>query len=223
MGLALGVAVLHEAPVAAGKLLSDDPAAEEVRLDAAIAGLRAQIDEMLDGHQGVLGPSYDLLETYKMLAYSRSWNHSLVEAVRDGVTAEVAVERVRNEHRASLGQARDPFLSERRARPGGPQRPAAAVHLAGDAGKARVLPDNAILIACNLGPADILEYDRDKLKGIFSGRGLAGQPRGHRRPRRSTSPASAACRTCATSSSQGDAVIVDAEMARPACGPAKTW
>ena len=34
-GLAMGVAVLHEAPVAAGKLLSDDPAAEEARMQRA--------------------------------------------------------------------------------------------------------------------------------------------------------------------------------------------
>ena len=106
--------------------VSDDPAAEEARLQAAIGELQAQIDEMLEGHQAVLGPSYDLLETYKMLAHSRSWNHSLLEAVRSGLTAEAAVERVRSEHRAGIGQARDPYLRERVARPGGPQRPAAA-------------------------------------------------------------------------------------------------
>src|SRR5580704_7583393 len=44
-GLALGVAVLHEAPVAAGQLLSDDPAAEEAKLVTAIAELQAQTDE----------------------------------------------------------------------------------------------------------------------------------------------------------------------------------
>jgi phosphotransferase system, enzyme I, PtsP len=165
-GLAIGVAVLHEAPVAAGKLLSDDPAAEERRLQQAIAELQAQIDEMLEGHKGVLGASYDLLETYKMLAYSRSWNHSLIEAVKSGVTAEVAVERVRNEHRASLGQARDPYLRER-VHDLEDLNDRLLRHLSGDGGKARVLPDNAILIARNLGPAELLEYDRTRLKGVL--------------------------------------------------------
>jgi len=165
-GLALGVAVLHEAPVAVHKLLSDDPAAEELRLNTAITELQAQIDEMLDGHQAVLGPSYDLLETYKMLAYSRSWNHSLTEAVKSGVTAEVAVERVRNEQRAGLGQARDPYLRER-VHDLEDLNDRLLRHLAGDGGKARVLPDNAILIARNLGPAELLEYDRGKLKGVL--------------------------------------------------------
>jgi len=165
-GLALGVAVLHEAPVAVHKLLSDDPVAEELRLNKAVAELQAQIDEMLDGHQAVLGPSYDLLETYKMLAYSRSWNHSLTEAVKSGVTAEVAVERVRNEQRAGLGQARDPYLRER-VHDLEDLNDRLLRHLAGDGGKARVLPDDAILIARNLGPAELLEYDRGKLKGLL--------------------------------------------------------
>ena len=151
-GLALGVAVLHEAPVAISKLLSDDSVAEEARLTKAIGELQAQIDEMLEGHKAVLGPSYELLETYKMLAYSRSWNRSLTEAVRSGVTAEVAVERVRSEHRASLGQARDHYLRER-VHDLEDLNDRLLRHLAGDGGKARVLPDNAILIARSLGPA----------------------------------------------------------------------
>ena len=165
-GLALGVAVLHEAPVAISKLLSDDSVAEEARLTKAITELQAQIDEMLEGHKAVLGPSYELLETYKMLAYSRSWNRSLTEAVRSGVTAEVAVERVRSEHRASLGQARDHYLRER-VHDLEDLNDRLLRHLAGDGGKARVLPDNAILIARSLGPADLLEYDRGKLKGVL--------------------------------------------------------
>jgi phosphotransferase system enzyme I (PtsP) len=171
-GLALGVAVLHEAPVAAGQLLSDDPAAEEARLNTAIHELQVQIDQMLEGHQAVLGPSYELLETYKMLAYSRSWNHSLMEAVRSGLTAEAAVERVRSEHRAGIGQARDPYLRER-VHDLEDLNDRLLRHLAGDGGKARVLPNNAILIARNLGPADLLEYDRTKLRGLLLEEGSA--------------------------------------------------
>ena len=38
---------------------------------------------------------------------------------------------------------------------------------------ARELPDNAILIARNLGPADLLEYDRTKLRGLLLEEGSA--------------------------------------------------
>ena len=172
-GLAFGHTVLHEAPLAPEKLLSDDPAMEEARLKLALATLKSGLDAMLDGGQGKLaGPSFEVLETYRMFADDRGWNRSLEEAVRNGLTAEAAVDRVRNEHRARFAQARDPYIRER-------------LHdfedlanrllrvLAGDKPGERKLPDDAILVARNLGPADLLEYPRDKLKGLLLEEGSA--------------------------------------------------
>ena len=208
-GLALGVAVLHEAPVAASQLLSDDPQAEEERLKTAVAELQAQIDEMLEGHQTVLGPSFDLLETYKMLAHSRSWNHSLAEAVRSGLTAEAAVERVRSEHRAGIGQARDPYLRER-VHDLEDLNDRLLRHLAGDGGKARALPENAILVARSLGPADLLEYDRTRLRGILL---EEGSPASHAAivARALDIPCVGRLTGLRDRVSEGDTVIVDAE------------
>jgi phosphotransferase system, enzyme I, PtsP len=160
------VAVLHEQPVAAAKLLSEDPKAEEVRLQTAIDALQRQIDQLLDGEGGLIGASYEVLETYRMFAHDRGWNRSLQEAVRSGLTAEASVERVRSEHRARLGQARDPYLRER-LHDLEDLNDRLLRHLAGDVEDDRELPENAILIARNLGPADLLEYDRSRLKGIL--------------------------------------------------------
>jgi phosphotransferase system enzyme I (PtsP) len=165
-GLAYGEAVLHEAPVVVEQLLSDDAVREEVRLKAAIGALHKQLDDMLDGQHGIVGPSLDVLETYRMFAHDRGWNRSLEEAVRSGLTAEAAVERVRSEHRARLGAARDPYLRER-LHDLEDLNDRLLRHLAGDGAAARHLPDNAILVARNLGPADLLEYDRAKLKGLL--------------------------------------------------------
>ena len=172
-GLAYGHVILHEAPLAPEQLLSDDPAMEEARLKLGLATLKTGLDAMLDGGQGKLaGPSFEVLETYRMFADDRGWNRSLEEAVRNGLTAEAAVDRVRNEHRARFAQARDPYIRER-------------LHdfedlanrllrvLAGDKPGERELPDDAILVARNLGPADLLEYPRDKLKGLLLEEGSA--------------------------------------------------
>src|SRR3954447_1905556 len=172
-GLAYGVAVLHEPPVAPSQLLSDDVAAEEARLGAAIDSLQAQIDQMLEGNAGLVDASFEVLDTYRMFAHSQSWNRSLQDAVRNGLTAEAAVERVRSEHRARMGQARDPYLRER-LHDLEDLNDRLLRHLAGDGQVARELPDNAILIARNLGPADLLEYDRKKLKGILLEGGWPG-------------------------------------------------
>lgn len=172
-GLAFGHVILHEAPIAPEKLLSSDPVLEEMKLNLALADLKNGIDAMLDGGQGKLaGQSFEVLETYRMFADDRGWNRSLIEAVRSGLTAEAAVDRVRNEHRARFAKARDPYIKER-------------LHdfedlanrllrvLAGDNPGQRDLPDDAILVARNLGPADLLEYPRDRLKGLLLEEGSA--------------------------------------------------
>ena len=172
-GLAFGHVVLHEAPLAPEQLLSNDPALEEGRLKLGLTQLKTGIDALLDGSQGTMsGVPHEVLETYRMFADDRGWNRSLEEAVRSGLTAEAAVDRVRNEHRARFSNARDPYIKER-------------LHdfedlanrllrvLAGDNPGQRDLPDDAILVARNLGPADLLEYPRHKLKGLLIEEGSA--------------------------------------------------
>ncbi|MFJ6025196.1 phosphoenolpyruvate--protein phosphotransferase [Brevundimonas sp. NPDC092305] len=172
-GLAYGHVILHEAPVPPENLLAENQQVEEIRLREALIGLKANIDSILEGGQGKLaGQSFEVLETYRMFADDRGWNRSLEEAVRTGLTAEAAVDRVRNEHRARFAKARDPYIKER-------------LHdfedlanrllrvLAGDQPGQRDLPDDAILVARNLGPADLLEYPRHKLKGLLLEEGSA--------------------------------------------------
>ncbi|MDC7683629.1 phosphoenolpyruvate--protein phosphotransferase [Asticcacaulis sp. BYS171W] len=171
-GIAIGVVILHEVAVTPDHLLSDDAVAEEARMLKGIGDLRDQIDEMFEGQHGLSGPTFDVLETYRMFAHDRGWTRNLVEAVRSGLTAEAAVERVRNEQRARLNSARDAYMRER-------------LHdledlgnrllrvLAGKNTIAREIPENAILVARDLGPADLLEYDRKRLKGILLEEGSA--------------------------------------------------
>ena len=172
-GLAFGHVVLHEAPVPPENLLAEDPQSEEVRLHEALVALKANIDKMLEGGQGSLaGPSFEVLETYRMFADDRGWNRSLVEAVRTGLTAEAAVDRVRNEHRARFAKARDPYIKERLHDLEDLANRLLRV-LAGDRPGERELPDDAILVARNLGPADLLEYPRHKLRGLLLEEGSA--------------------------------------------------
>ncbi len=165
-GLALGTVVLHEVPVTPEHLLSDDAAAEERRLLHAIERLREQIDEMFEGQHGLAGPTFDVLETYRMFAHDRGWVRNLTDAVRNGLTAEAAVERVRNEQRARLNTARDAYLRERLHDLEDLANRLLRV-LAGRNTLSRAIPDDAILVARDLGPADLLEYDRTRLKGIL--------------------------------------------------------
>ncbi|WP_291845390.1 phosphoenolpyruvate--protein phosphotransferase [Maricaulis sp.] len=171
-GVANGVAVLFEPHVESTRLIADDPASEEVRLDAAIQSLRSSIDEMLEGGRIPFGgPTRDVLQAYRMFAHDRGWLARLLEAVRRGLTAEAAVERVRNENRARLMKASDPLFRER-LHDLEDLANRLLRHLDG-AGSALELPDNAIIIARNIGPAELLDFDRAKLKGIALEEGSA--------------------------------------------------
>lgn len=182
-GLAQGRAVLHLPPVTAGHMIAANTGEEQTRLSKAIRKMRRSVDAMLDGVvggemggqiTGMSAASKEIFESYRMFAYDRQWLDRLHEAVHSGLTAEAAVERVRNEHRARMLKARDPYL---RARLHDLEDLANRMlrSLGGEnlAPGQRQLPDNAVVFARNLGPAEILDYDRDKLKGIVLEKGAA--------------------------------------------------
>src|SRR5690242_4990543 len=68
-GVVIGTAVLHEPHAPLGRVIADDPAKEEARLNAALEQVRGSLKEMLDGDPGrISGVSRDVLETFLMLA-----------------------------------------------------------------------------------------------------------------------------------------------------------
>jgi len=167
-GIGLGYVVLHEPRVFVKNVIADDVQKEQRRLDLAIDTLRATIDVMLE-EEGVAraGEHRDVLETYRMFAHDRGWLHKMREAVMTGLTAEAAVERVQSDTRARMLRQTDPFLRER-------------LHdlddlanrllreLLGEENVAKrmELPENAILVARNMSPAALLDYDRTRLRGV---------------------------------------------------------
>lgn len=168
-GIALGHAVLHEPRIVVTTLLSEDPAVEIARLEAALARLRASIDDMLSHERlSAAGEHRDVLEAYRMFAHDRGWEHRLRGAVRDGLTAEAAVERVQNGTRAKMLRQIDPYWAER-LRDLDDLSDRLMRILAGRAdqhGHLENLPDDTILIARTMGPAELLDYDRTKLRGL---------------------------------------------------------
>ena len=174
-GLVEGHAYLHVPPVAPANLLSDNIAAEVIRLEEGVAVLRTSVDALVAGETAALSrASKEIYETYRMFAYDRKWVGRLREAVHSGLTSEAAVERVRNEHRARLMKSRDPYLRARlhdledlanrllRALSGESLGPGN-----------KNISDDAIIFAREIGPAELLDYDRDKLRGIVLEEGSA--------------------------------------------------
>lgn len=168
-GIALGHIVLHEPRIVVTQLLSDNPAVEIGRLDDALDKLQAHIDEMFEHeHLAGAGEHRDVLEAYKMFAHDKGWHRRLREAVQGGLTAEAAVERVQNAMRTRMLRQHDTYWRERQRDLDDLSDRLMRV-LAGritSADEPSGLPPDAILVARTMGPAELLDYDRSRLRGL---------------------------------------------------------
>ncbi len=167
-GIALGHIVYHEPQVMVTRLISDDPASELSRLEAAVEQLRKSVDAMLERRDVPLtGEHREILEVYRVFAHDEGWLRRLREAVGAGLTAEAAVKQVQNLQREQMLRHRDSFWRER-------------LHdlddianrllrlLAGrnETAASEELPKDTILVARTMGASELLDYNRERLRGL---------------------------------------------------------
>ena len=165
-GIGIGRVFLHEPRVVIRNLFHDDAEGELTRLRDGIDALRDAVDRLVErrdiDHDG---DHREVLESYRMFAHDKGWLARMEGAIRDGLTAEAAVEKIKQENRARMGAAADPYLRER-------------VHdfddlsrrlhklLTGYGADGSDVPEAAVLVARTMGAAELLDYDRDKLVGL---------------------------------------------------------
>ena len=113
-GVGLGHVVLHEPRIVVTNLFNEDSDEEMRRLETALGSLRLSIDDMLSRRDVAFeGEHRAVLEAYRMFANDQGWVRRLEEAVRNGLTAEAAVEKVQSDMRARMMHMTDPYLRER--------------------------------------------------------------------------------------------------------------
>ncbi|MDO1584144.1 phosphoenolpyruvate--protein phosphotransferase [Rhizobium oryzicola] len=167
-GIGLGHVVLHEPRVVVTNLLNEDADKEIERLVSAIGSLRLSIDDMLSRREVAQeGEHREVLETYRMFAHDQGWVRRMEEAIRNGLTAEAAVEKVQSDTKARMMRLTDPYLRER-------------MHdfddlanrllrqLTGYSGRSMDdgFPNDAIIFARAMGAAELLDYPRANLRGL---------------------------------------------------------
>ncbi len=168
-GMAKGQAVFHEPRVVVEHTVAEDIEAERDRVYGAFRKMREQIDNMArEAEFGTTGEHEEILETYRMFAYDEGWSRRINEAIDSGLTAEAAIERVQQRTRARMREIDDPLLQERmhdledlsnrllRIVSG---RMGTAAHTG--------LAHDTVLVGRNLGPAELLEYDKRRLKAVI--------------------------------------------------------
>ena len=177
-GIGIGVAVMHEASFLFEKLVAEDIGLERKRLAQAFSQMHGSLDELMETEILSNGGEHrDVLEAYRMIAEDAGWFKRIEEAIETGLTAEAALQKVQNEIRARLSNVLDPYLRDR-------------VHDLDDLGSRllgylihgegeiplKELPEDAILFARSMGPAQLLDYDHTRLRGLVL---EEGQPTSH--------------------------------------------
>jgi phosphotransferase system enzyme I (PtsP) len=167
-GIAIGRAVLHQPRVSIRQMVADNPDLELKRLDEALSSMHSAIDDMLAASDMAEGGEHrEILESYRMFAEDSGWLGRIGEAINTGLTAEAAVQRVQDDTRVRMSQITDPYIRERLSDLEDLANRLLR-HLTGDRTAARSeMVEDAILVARSMGPAELLDYDRAKVKGVL--------------------------------------------------------
>jgi len=168
-GMAAGYAVFHQPRVVVEHTVAEDTEYERHRVYSAFDKMRDQIDRMMSQAEfGAAGEHQDILATYKMFAYDEGWSRRINAAIDSGLTAEAAIERVQQRTRMRMREIDDPLLADRMHDLEDLSNRLLRI-VSGQLGTAAQLGlrQDSILIARNLGPAELLEYDRRRLKGVI--------------------------------------------------------
>lgn len=167
-GIGLGTAVLHEPRVLVTNLFNENADAEITRLREALIKLQVSIDVLFQsGSVPQDGEHRDILEAYRMFAHDRGWNRRMEEAIKNGLSAEAAVEKVQNDYRARMLRQADPYLRDRLS-DFDDLANRLLRELSGKPGlDSTGLPDeDHVIVARNMGAAELLDCYRPTLKAL---------------------------------------------------------
>jgi phosphotransferase system enzyme I (PtsP) len=172
-GTAEGQVFLHDPRVVITNPIGDDPDVERDRMRAAIKTLRGSLDALLADAAKLEGDHVQVLETYRMFANSKGWLRRMEADIDRGLSAEAAVEKEQSAAQARMRTMPDAYLRDR-------------LHDLDDlsnrllrilTGQGRDIgaerPQDAVLVARNIGPGELLEYGRT-LRAIVLEEGSVG-------------------------------------------------
>ncbi|MGR3491904.1 MAG: PEP-utilizing enzyme, partial [Shimia sp.] len=209
-GVAEGTVFLHEPRVVVTNPFAEDTDHELKRLAEGLDQLRLSVDDMLSGVASASKEHREVVETYRMFAASRSWRRRMEEDIQRGLSAEAAVEKEQSAARARMSGA-DAYLRDRLSDLDDLSNRLLRI-LTGQGAANGELPADAVLVARNIGPGELLDYGR-KLKGIVLEEGSVGS---HAAivARSWSIPLIINARGIVEEALNGDAILVDGDTSR---------
>ncbi len=213
-GLAIGRVFVSGPAAAPRRLVADDPAQEQARLEGAVLRMQQGLDALIatglpDGAaRADAAASREILDAYRLVAADTGWLKRVADAVRGGLSAEAAVHRVAGDLRDRMRRVTDPYLRERLA---DIEDMVGRLLAALDDGAAPVVvAPGALLLVRRLGPAELLDWHARGIGGVVIEEASAS---GHAAilARALGLPALAGARGMLEAAEDGDEAVLDAD------------
>lgn len=215
VGLSSGVvraqAVLHQPQLTITHYVATDLQHEKDKFTRALKALQDSFNQYIQSFASPDEERRQILETYLLFTQDQGWLLRIHDAIQSGLTAEAAVKKVQEELQAKMSQIASPYIKERIH-----DWEDLSNHLLQELlGKktsldASELPQEFILVARALGPAELLNYDHSRIKGLIV---EEGSTTSHTAviARAMDIPAIAKVRQATSIIAQDDIVIIDAD------------
>ncbi len=167
-GYGIGHAVIHRRRQTITKIFTEDKDAELKRLEDAFTLMNKDLDEKFTSSKLGLGEHVDILDAYRMFAQDKGWYKKITGNVNSGLTAEAAVERAYEDMWNRLSGTTEQYLKERlhdlRDVSDRLQN-----YLRGENMTDNIQSENnnLIIVAQTMGPAELMDYDHTKIRGLI--------------------------------------------------------
>ena len=172
-GTARGNVWLHEPRVVVTNPVAEDPEAEKARLSEAMAQLRKNLDAIMVGVDAGETEQLEVLEAFRMFANSRGWMRRIEIDIDQGLSAEAAVEKEQSTARARMAQVADQYMRDRLHDLDDLSNRLLRILTGQGRSTGAEMPKDPILVAQNIGPAELLDYGRN-LRGLVLEEGSVG-------------------------------------------------
>jgi len=164
-GYGIGTAIVHRRSQPIKNIFVEDKQKEIEKLSKSHKIMIEDLDRKIIDNNITDKEQLEILEAYKMLATDKGWLRKIADNIRSGLTAEASAERVYEDMWARLSVIKDTYLKERlhdlrditdRLRS----------YLSGDVIDEKIEEEDIIIIAKTMGPADLMDYDYNKIRGL---------------------------------------------------------
>lgn len=165
-GYGVGKAVLHNRHNEQIAIFAENSELEHSRLEKGRTKMKEYLDKKIAQTSNSLGNMADIMEAYAMFAQDKGWYKKISSEIDKGYTAEAAIEHVYEEMWNKLSQTDDVYIKEKLYDLRDISDKLRAFVAGDDNYGSFAGNEDIIIIAQNMGPADLLDYNYENVRGL---------------------------------------------------------